>query len=188
LLKVVLTKGGIIILSGIQTFELTTTDDNAIETTDDLTVTIVQDNKEIKKTGQTIKYSDYDDGHYKKGYNHSYSDQGATVVDNVTGIVWQDDSDTDTLTHTWEEANEYCSLLDGSWRLPTRGELSSLIRYDRVNPAIGESFDNTASNKYWTISTSTRNKNQAWSIDFAYGLETISNKTDKNFVRCTKAN
>jgi len=176
------------ITDGIRTISLLTIDRDGIESTDELTVTIVQDNKEIKKTGQTTIYTAYDDGHYKKGYSHSYSDQGTSVTDNVTGVVWQDDSDTDILTHTWAEANSYCSSMSGSWRLPTRGELSSLVRYDVVSPAISGSFDNTASNKYWTISTSNRNKNQAWHIDFTYGLEAISNKTDKNFVRCMKAN
>lgn len=52
---------------------------------------------------------------------------GGTWKDRSSGLTWQNPPADDRMT--WSEAKRYCSDLDGgSWRLPTIGELRSLIR------------------------------------------------------------
>jgi len=174
--------------SGRQNIYLTITDKEGRTDTDDLWLTIIANNKIVKKTGQTESYADYDDGHYQKGVSLSYSDQGDTVTDNATELEWKDDSTTNSVKMTWEQANNYCSQGNNIWRLPTRQELSSLIDYSAYNPSIDDSFDNTASDYYWTIDTSMRDNDKAWAISFSEGVESTIAKSSSYYVRCINAN
>ncbi len=176
------------LLSGRQNIFLTITNKEGNTDTDDLWVTIVANGKIVKKTGQTESYADYDDGYYQKGRSLNYSDHGNTVTDNTTGLEWKDDDTTDSVKMTWEKANEYCSQGNNVWRLPTRRELSSLVNYSKYNPSINDSFNNTASDYYWTIDTSLRDRSKAWAISFAEGVETAVSKSSSYFVRCLNAN
>jgi len=176
------------LLSGRQNIYLTITDKDGKTDTDDLWVTIVANGTIVKKTGQTQSYVAHDDGDYQKGKSISYSDHSDTVTDNTTGLEWKDDETTQTVKMTWEKANNYCSQGNNVWRLPTRRELSSLIDYSRYNPSIDESFDNTASECYWTIDTSKRDKTRVWIINFSEGVETTTSKSSSCFVRCLNAN
>ena len=50
-----------------------------------------------------------------------------TWKDPASGLTWQNPPSADVMS--WSQAKQYCSDLDGgSWRLPTIGELRSLIR------------------------------------------------------------
>ncbi|MCP4971815.1 MAG: hypothetical protein GY932_14620, partial [Arcobacter sp.] len=62
----------------------------------------------VLKTGQTISYVDYDDGHYQKGEDRSYTRGSEIVIDQTTSLQWQDDADAKNITKTWEEAKTYC--------------------------------------------------------------------------------
>jgi len=176
------------IIDGEHTIHLLIDDDYGNTDVDELKVTIVTKHDKLKKTGQSETYGDYDDGHYQKGYSLSYSDNGATVSDGVFNITWQDDGDTDNNAQTWQEAKEYCATLGlgGSWRLPTREELSSLVHYGNYNPAIDDSFDSTANDNYWSISTSDKTDKSAWVVNFAYGTESTSSKSNAHYSRCVK--
>jgi len=175
-------------LSGREQIFLTISDMEGRTDTDDLWVTIVMNNSIVKKSGQTESYVDYDDGYYKKGRSVNYSDYGDTVSDNTTGLEWEDDETTSSVKMTWEKANNYCSQGNNVWRLATRRELSSLVDYSAYNPSIDDSFDNTASDYYWSIDTSIRDKNKAWVISFSEGVETTVAKSSSYFVRCVNAN
>jgi hypothetical protein len=174
--------------SGRDKITLTITDKEGRTDIDDLWLTIVADNKIVKKTGQTESYADYDDGDYQKGVSLSYSDHGDSVTDNATGLEWKDDESTNSVKMTWKEANEYCSRDDSNWRLPTRHELSSLIDYSAYNPSINSSFDNTASDYYWSVDTSMRDNDKAWAVSFSEGVESTLAKSDSYYVRCINAN
>jgi len=175
-------------LSGRQNIYLTITDKEGKTDTDDLWVTIVANGKIVKKTAQTESYVEYDDGYYQKGDSLSYSDHGNTVTDNTMGLEWKDDETTNSVKITWEKANNYCSQGNNVWRLPTRRELSSLVNYSSYNPSIDDSFDNTASDYYWTIDTSMRDNNNAWAISFSEGVESTIAKSSSYYVRCINAN
>ena len=89
----------------------------------------------VLQTGQTKSYnadgdvvpygSVKDDGYYRAGKVRSYNRIGDLVVDNVTGLQWQDNIE--SVMKPWEEsggdtAANYCTTLslDGhtDWRLP----------------------------------------------------------------------
>jgi len=176
------------ITDGEHTITLVTRDINGNEYIDDTIVTVVLDNRVVKKTGQTISYTRYDDGHYQKGIALNYSKIEDYILDRTTGLLWQDVEDNNDSSWTWEEAKEYCASLDGKWRLPTRRELSSLVKYNRFNPSIDDIFSFTASNYYWTIETSVRDSEKAWGVNFSEGVENIISKDDNYYIRCVQSN
>ena len=57
-----------------------------------------------------------------------------TVEDYDTGLVWQDNYDSKTITRDWQGAKDYCQGLtlagSSNWRLPTIKELQSIVDMD----------------------------------------------------------
>jgi hypothetical protein len=97
------------------------------------------------------------------GYGiNDFADSGdGTVVDQATGLVWQQgDSGS---PRDWEEALAFCSALTvagrDDWRLPNAKELQSIVDYTRTpsrggEPAIDPVFGvSEAESYYWTSTT-----------------------------------
>ena len=171
----------------------------------------------ILKTGQTKSYdtagtevtdgSVKDDGYYQTGADRVYTRGGDIVTDHTTGLMWQDDTAAATVTKPWvTQANDdagnyedtsgdtaatYCADLElggyTDWRLPTRKELVSLSDNGRVGPAIDPTFVNTASNFYWSSTTSADATDNAWLVYFYYGLQDYYSKAGSRYVRCVRA-
>ncbi len=123
----------------------------------------------------------------------------ACVRDNHTGIIWEvkindggiHDKDngyrwggkTASLTGTFgTEYNDWDILVDGAnaenycgfndWRVPTRGELRSIINYNRTKPAIDTSFfPNAGTGLYWSSSPVAYANTHAWGIAFSEGKD-----------------
>ena len=94
---------------------------------------------------------------------------------------------------TWADALTNCNALNygghDDWRLPNIKELSSLVDFEKVNPAIDtDAFPNTQSDGYWS-STSFQNDGKhsnAWSVDFFDGNMNSLDKTGTYYVRCVR--
>ena len=142
------------------------------------------------KTGQTTSYYPGDDGALQMGVvwpSPRFSDNGdGTVTDNLTGLVWL--QDTDCLVSTsWQNAHDTvadfnvnpgsysCDAYDTQehrkgWRVPNRKELFSLIDFSRSGPALplGHPFLNVVTqNVFWTSTTYHYNNPQspaAWVV------------------------
>lgn len=141
----------------------------------------------LKKTGQTISYTDFDDGYYQIGNENSYtrSDVGV-VTDNVTGLEWQDN---ESVSKTWTEASSYCSALsldNGGWRLPSIKELQSIVDDGVFNPSINSVFQNITSRDYWSSTTSASNTSYALDVYFYSGNTRGYYKSNSLHVRCVR--
>ncbi len=152
----------------------------------------------VLKTGQTISYTDYDDGYYQKGLPRSYTrdDAKEVVVDNTTGLVWQDDEEAKTVRKTWEDAKDYCQALTlggySDWRLPTVRELRSIVDRGRFspNPTINPTFQNVMSNNgdYWSSTTISFNtEDDAWNVNFSSGGDLWHPKSGAYYIRCVRS-
>jgi len=165
----------------------------------------------IKKTGQTKSYdldsevshgSVKDDGYYQIGTAHDYGrdNVNAIVLDRVTKLMWQDNSDARTETMVWNNAVNYCNNLTlgayHDWRLPTIVELKTLIKYDEPHPGkIDEIFQNTNSTptgKYWSATVYREYSgfilfDHGWYIDFSGGVVWYKFKTIEQHVRCVNS-
>ncbi|MBX3182986.1 MAG: DUF1566 domain-containing protein [Polyangiaceae bacterium] len=139
-----------------------------------------------------VRYADYD-GYARgplpgtPGHPHSYTVNEAdkTVLDNVTGLLWQREPATNELD--WTQAVSYCDRLTWGgrkdWRLPTRMELLSLVDYGRVNPAIdSDAFPSTPSAGFW--SASGRTDGNKWFVAFSGGFVGASSSGETRRVRC----
>ena len=112
------------------------------------------------------------------------------VVDNNTGLMWQQTIPTDR--YKWNNAVSYCNDSGyagyNDWRLPTPQELLTIVDNSRYNPAIDTTyFPNTPSTSYfWSSSTFVYNTNFAWIVYFNYGFVYYDDKSNGSNVRCVR--
>ena len=116
------------------------------------------------------------------------------VLDRNTGLVWQ--RDTSATKYNWNDALEYCYLLEiggrKAWRLPTIHELLTLIDLSQSDPALpsGHSFTNAKSSGYWSSTTIPDYKDfadYAGLIYFNDGYAGYSHKTKSYYVRAVRS-
>ncbi len=123
------------------------------------------------------------------------SKSNGVVTDSSTTLQWQDDySNNENLIKitTWSEAISYCEDLalddKNDWRLPNKNELLSLVDYSKVSPAIiGDIFENTSSDYYWSSTTYASGTSNAWYVAFYTGYTYYNDKTGTVYVRCVRA-
>jgi hypothetical protein len=112
-----------------------------------------------------------------------------TVTDRRTGLVWQKVGEAEKVT--WEDALRRCSTLDlagrKDWRLPNIKELRSLSDDGRTDPSLDRAFFPGASpTAYWSATTQVNRPERAWYVDFANGLVTYADKTDRLLLRAVR--
>ncbi|MEA3352917.1 MAG: DUF1566 domain-containing protein [Campylobacterota bacterium] len=148
-------------------------------------------NSLIKKYVQ-IKYPKRVDDYYKK--LNKMRDEKLKKYEKVTfvssGLMWQDNKETETLKFNTIEAIMYCKNLKlatkKDWRLPSYEELLALINYFRVNPAKVDGIYYAVSDRYWTSSMVIDDVSANWYIDFKYGETGAALKDIKYNVRCVR--
>lgn len=95
-------------------------------------------------------------------------------------------SDCDTYAYTQAvNAQGLCGAND--WRMPTVKELHSLLKHDRNMPAIDTAYFPNTSDWFWSSSTSARNNNLAWYVDFYNGYVHTYFKDSYGRVRLVRA-
>lgn len=159
---------------------------------------------QLPKTGMTACYNDSgtsvtctssnQDGDLQKGIawpTTRFTDQGSSVVDNLTGLIWSKEARTpgpaqcsNGSDKTWSAAlthvaclntNSYLGFVD--WRLPNINELKSLADLSRTSPALtpGHPFTNvldqvTNQNRYWSSTTMASLPASALDVDMKSGV------------------
>ena len=142
------------------------------------------------------------------------SNPWACVKDNHTGLVWEVKTDDDgihdkDLTYRWGGKtallnapfgtvyNDWDALVDASnnktfcgfsdWRVPSKLELTSIVNFNRILPAIETNFfPNTTSGLYWSASLDSDNS-IAMSVYFKDGLGyPASLRYNQNHVRIVR--
>jgi predicted small lipoprotein YifL len=195
-------------------FTATATDSAGNEATQIVTINIIDlPEGQLKKTGQLNSYDEKgnevtdgsikDDGYYQTGVTPSYTrdDDKEIVTDHITGLMWQDNKDTKTVTKQWltnennntssGNARTYCSQLAlggySDWRLPTIDELMYIVDRSKQNPAIDTTvFENIVSSFYWSSSTVVSNEKNAWGVYFRNGDDNSNRKSSSYYVRCVR--
>jgi hypothetical protein len=134
-----------------------------------------------------------------------FVDQGATVLDTKTNLIWEKKSvgfpsDVD-YAFTWCEATGCAgsaeSWIDGfrntarngSWRIPTRAELQSIVQgpcpRSSFSPCIDPVFGGTAEARYWSSEESS--DASAYSVSFTNGQVITESKSARNRVRAVRS-
>jgi len=139
----------------------------------------------------------------KWGATFTRDDVNQVVVNDKTGLMFQDDESVKTVKKDWQGAKDYCQSLNfagfDDWYLPTISELETLIDTTKYNPAIKDGLKNIASTQYsylnnywysfyWSSSPYVSNSKRAWYISFDDGYPCGDHcKADRHYVRCARA-
>ncbi|MCP4361435.1 MAG: DUF1566 domain-containing protein [Chloroflexi bacterium] len=156
--------------------------------------TIAQQMLNLPDTGQTISYTNTfgEDSDYSIN-PPTYTDNGDTVTDEVTGLIWQKNEVLTTTTNV--AANAYCDTLSlgsySDWRLPASHELYSLVDFSTSNPPLNSTtFTNTVSADYWWSSTQKADgTSNYWAVNSGGGLgpkPESEAQTHDFYVRCVR--
>lgn len=118
------------------------------------------------------------------------SDNG--VRDEIMQLEWQDTADILSNQHNWQQAIDYCENLklngSGRWRLPTTGELRSIVDYKRSGPATRPEFTHEQSHAYWSGTTDLSSTNSAWVLFSQNGSIGKNFKTISTYkTRCVRS-
>ena len=121
--------------------------------------------------------------------SYTRNDNNETVYDNVTGLTWMDDTNVSLETKTWNDAIDFCETLDHAgiqdWRLPNFNELYMIAERNTSKPAIDDStFQNTASDYYWSSTTFASDISKAWLVNFSNSFIFLNPKSNNCYVRC----
>ena len=138
----------------------------------------------LPDTGQTARYTQTpgEDSSYSINPPSFTKNADGTVIDNVTGLQWQQ---TDGGEKTWDASVAYCKgfALAGyqDWRLPYAQELFSILNHDALNPAMDTTvFANTTAQYWWSGDLRADDATFAWASNAGGGAgahrktETIS--------------
>ncbi len=113
------------------------------------------------------------------------------VLDNNTGLMWQQTIPTET--YTWENAKNYCDNLTyagyNDWRLPRPHELLTIVDNGKYDPATNPTyFPGTPSEHFWSSSTKlSSNYDAVWCADFYHGyVSAYCSKPFNHYVRCVR--
>lgn len=123
----------------------------------------------------------------------SISTDWACTRDNVTGLIWSMQT---TQPATWDTATTYpaahnnasrCGLGTG-WRLPTHGELLSIVHNGvTAGPMVDvDFFPHTVADWYWSGQVYAPDINKAWIVFFGGGGTDVSFKTQPYSVRLVR--
>jgi hypothetical protein len=117
-----------------------------------------------------------------------FTKTGDTVKTSVSKLEFQDDAIGQKMK--WQEAINYCELLaldnHDDWRLPNVNELRSIVNKSKRSPSAVSAFMYTSSDKYWSSTSYTRYKNNAWDVNFKYASVFYSTKDINHYVRCVR--
>jgi hypothetical protein len=147
----------------------------------------------LPDTGQTQSFTNTvgEDHDTRRPRSYTVNESKGTVIDNVTGLMWQRQDD--STTRNWANAGTYCADLTlaqfADWRLPTKKELQTLIDYGRLEPPAIDTtaFPGTGASSYWSSTSKAFYSDSAWVVDFYGGYDTTYDKTNSKYVRCVRS-
>lgn len=114
---------------------------------------------------------------------------GDIVTDPTTGLLWPVKYDPSPVT--FDDAPARCAALRtgdfDDWRVPTRIELVSIVKYIEVGPATDSIFDDTPADVFWTSSRAAASPDEGYAIDFQEGAVQTEGVRTSHWLRCVRA-
>ena len=121
--------------------------------------------------------------------SHLFINNDGTVTDANTGLMWQQNTPSDTMT--WAQSLSYTEGLDlaghTDWRLPSIKEIDSIVDFTRTTPSIDPLyFPDTQSTHYWSSTVYLQYVNNTSGLSFNNGNDSSLNWTDLVSVRAVR--
>ena len=119
------------------------------------------------------------------------ANKNRVVIDNNTGLMWQDDYDSVSRYMGYYSAKSYCEKLTlrgySDWSLPTANQAMTLFDFSK-KPAISSSFKNTKTSRNWNVKHFLLERNSKYSYNFSTYTGAISHgsSSSKQYVRCVR--
>ncbi|MDF1883840.1 DUF1566 domain-containing protein [Sulfurimonas sp. SAG-AH-194-C21] len=108
----------------------------------------------------------------------------------LDGLMWQDNTETETVQLDWNSAKEYCQNLKlagyDDWFLPDINQLKSTVDNNK-EPLIKIESGYGILSVYWSSSANVLDSKFAWLIQFYSGNTLGLVKLSKSYVRCARA-
>lgn len=126
----------------------------------------------------------------------SYTETDEGVLDDVTGLVWQETTSMNTTT--WMDALSYCENLGPGWTLPTRMELTTIVNHAVAGPKVETAVFSFGGGAGWTWASTPWVVNErrgltgdaalSWFINFAVGDShgSLSQTAASAYSRCVR--
>jgi hypothetical protein len=125
-----------------------------------------------------------------------YAAANGTVYDAQTKLTWQEAVPSGTYAWgaatTSGTAQSYCaglSLNGTGWRLPTVGELGSLVDFAQVGGLVAmidpTYFAGTVAGEFWSL-TPFAGASDSWTVSFSQGATGHAAMSTKEYVRCVR--
>ena len=109
------------------------------------------------------------------------------MTDALTGLIWQQNAPTGAVT--WDAARTQCTSLGTGFRLPSLGELQTIIDYNATlnDPQIDlTAFPGTPPAGFWTSSAAVGAADNVWTVTFGTGVTGLSPVTYVSNARCVR--
>jgi hypothetical protein len=123
-----------------------------------------------------------------------YTTSSGVVTDTKTGLSWTQNvavgADAGPMELNEPDALAYCNALTTAglkWRLPSVGELHSIIDETRYDPALDTTaFPNAPySDFYWSQSAYENFAGVGWGVSFEYGITTVKTQGESGMTGIT---
>jgi len=138
-----------------------------------------------KKDKKYIRCVRSDNKKIEKDFYFRYKD---TVINYSKNIMWEDTNNSKNLTLDYNSSIQYCKnlKLNGyeDWKLPSINTLRTLVDYDRFHPSLNDEFKNYSYGGYYSSTPYYGSEEHSEGIEFNIGVDGISNKKDKWYLRC----
>jgi hypothetical protein len=189
-----------------------TDDDGLNSNTDSMIITVLPapTPSKLLKTGQISSYDENgtfldtvdaetlgikDDGYYQAGVSRSFTRNNTnnTVIDNVTGFVWQDDDEVGVETRQFDEVSDnYChgkTLAGASATAPRIEDLFYLRNHETGyydENASGDTYfqNGSPAREYWSDTSDHEYNDYGWVMKFIADLDGWAEKTEGRYIRC----
>ena len=114
-----------------------------------------------------------------------------TWLDEETSLEWAVSASEKPLTYAdidnyIEQLNDEKYAGHQDWRCPGIKELISLLDFDRAAPAIKPEAAFQDDEAYWSYTTSAKNADMVWFVDFHFGFVHFNTKENDHLVRAVR--
>jgi len=114
-------------------------------------------------------------------------DNGTTVCDNTSGLVWE--RTPVNAPRTFEQAVAYCSAKGPGWKLPGIKDFFTVVDYANANPPLpnGHPFVIPVNGEYWSDTPSLQHTDHVWTFVLDFGRTFAGHVTLTNdFAWCVR--